>query len=308
MMRAMSRIAAVVAVSVLALSTTAHAGSKSWAAVKNSINAKATIVAGGSAGPVRSSKMFGSAVQLLLSEEHDAAEAFTMIKDTCSIDVIAAIADFTVVMQNPDDPLIVFGLDGVDETKAVACIEAIALKQEGKAVKLTAKKKGKVTTYSVPGEKQQLYMAWLAKDVLAFTSDPTAKGKLEKMLAGKAAKGALGKLVAKVNTDAPLWAAVAMKETEDGMHINGGYGQIEFAGGKFTGAAHVVLGSADEAAQAAAMGNAGLGEIKQKAAKTSVAALLNSIQITAAAAELTVAGAMADGDLTKIMADLDHLF
>lgn len=310
MMRAMIKpVAVAVVASALALSAaSAHAGSKSWAAVKGSINPKANVIAGGSLGPVRSTKLFSSAVQLLVSEEHDVQEAFTLIKDACSIDVPAAIADFTVIMKDGDDPLVVLGLDGVDEKRALTCLEAIGSKQTGKAVKVTGKKKGKVTTYSIAGEKDKLYFAWLAPDVLAFTEDPNKPGKLEKALAGKAAKGDLGKLVAKVNPDAPLWAAVAMKEKEDGMQINGGYGAVELAGGKFTGTVHVVMGSDADAQKAAAMGTAGLGELKQKAAKTSVAALINSVTIAATGLELTVTGAVADGDLMKLMADFDTVF
>lgn len=310
MMRAMIKpVAVAVVASALALSAaSAHAGSKSWAAVKGSINAKANVIAGGSLGPVRSTKLFASALQMFLSEEHDAQEAFTLIKDTCSIDVPTAIADFTVVMRDGENPLVVLGLDGVDEKKAIACLEAIGSKGAGKPVKVIAKKKGKVTSYAIPGEKEKLYFAWLAPDVLAFGEDPNVAGKLEKVLTGKPAKGDLGKLVAKVNTDAPLWAAVAMKEKEDGMQINGGYGSVELAGGKFTGTVHVMMGSTDDAQKAAAMGTAGLGELKQKAAKTAAAALINSVTIAATGAELTVTGAVVDGDLTKLMADLDHIF
>ena len=310
MMRAMIKpVAVAVVASALALSAaSAHAGSKSWAAVKGSINPKANVIAGGSFTAVRSTKLFSSALQMMLSEEHDAQEAFTLIKTNCNIDVPTAIADFTVIMKDGDDPLVVLGLDGIDEAKTLKCLESIAGSQTGQAVKVTGKKKGKVTTYTVAGEKDKLYFAWLAPDVLAFTEDPNKKGKLEKALAGKAAKGALGKLVAKVNTDAPLWAAVAMKEKEDGMQINGGYGGVELAGGKFTGTVHVVMGSDADAQKAAAMGNAGLGELKQKAAKTAVAAFINSVTIAATGLELTVTGTVADGDLTKMMADFDHIF
>lgn len=92
------------------------------------------------------------------------------------------------------------------------------------------------------------------------------------------------------------------------MQINGGYGGVELAGGKFTGTVHVVMGSDADAQKAAAMGTAGLGELKQKAAKTSVAAFINSVTISAAGLELTVTGAIADGDLTKMIADLDRVF
>ena len=255
-----------------------------------------------------STKVFSSALQMMLSEEEDAKRAFEMIKTGCNIDVPAAIADFTVVMRDGDDPLVVLALDGLDEAKLVGCVETLAAKELGKAVKLTAKKKGKITTYSVPGEKEKLYFAWLAKDVLAFSEDPTAKGKLEKLLAGKAAKGALGKYLGKVNSDHALWAGVSMKEKEDGLTILGGYGSVDLAAGKWNGTAHIVMGSDKDANTAAAMGNQGLGEIRTKAKGTSVSAMINSLVLAAVGAELEVKATLADADLTQLVTDFDKIF
>lgn len=308
-MRAMKKLAAVAAVALsLTFAATAHAESKSWAAVKGSIHGKANIVMGGNLAAARSTKVFSSALQMMLSEEEDAKRAFEMIKTGCNIDVPAAIADFTVVMRDGDDPLVVLALDGLDEAKLVGCVETLAAKELGKAVKLTAKKKGKITTYSVPGEKEKLYFAWLAKDVLAFSEDPTAKGKLEKLLAGKAAKGALGKYLGKVNSDHALWAGVSMKEKEDGLTILGGYGSVDLAAGKWNGTAHIVMGSDKDANTAAAMGNQGLGEIRTKAKGTSVSAMINSLVLAAVGAELEVKATLADADLTQLVTDFDKIF
>ncbi|MBK9033479.1 MAG: hypothetical protein IPL61_19805 [Myxococcales bacterium] len=301
-------VAVAVAGLVLSVATTASAESKSWAAVKGSINPKANVIAGGSLAAARSTKAFTSAIQMLLSEEADAKRAFDLIKDGCNIDVPTAIADFTLVMKDGDNPLVVFGLDGLDEPRVRTCLESIALKETGKAVKLTAKKAGKVTIYSVPGEREKLYFAWLAKDVVAFTEDPTNKGKLAAALGKRPAKGDLGKLVAKVNTDAALWAAVAIKEKEDGMTILGGYGGVELAGGKWKGAAHVLMGSAADVQKAVGMGSAGLGEIKKQAKGTPAAPLIDSIQISGNGVELDVSGSLVDTDITKLIADLEHIF
>lgn len=308
-MRAMNKLAAVAAVALsLSFVATAHAESKSWAAVKGSIHGKANVVVGGNLATVRGTKVFTSALQMMLTEEPDAQRAFEMIKTGCNIDVPAAIVDFTVVMRDGDDPLVVLALNGLDEAKLVGCVESLAAKELGKAVKLTSKKKGKVTTYSVPGEKDKLYFGWLAKDVIAFSEDPTAKGKLEKLLTGKPAKGALGNYLGKVNSDHALWAGVAMKEKEAGMTILGGYGSVDLAAGKWNGTAHIVMGNADEAKQAAALGNQGLGELKTKAKGTSVASMINSLVISAVAAELEVKGTLGDADLTQLMADFDKIF
>lgn len=300
--------AAFVALSLFAAAT-ATAESKSWAAVKGSVMPKAAIVFGGNLDAVRTTKVYTSAVQALLASEPDAREAFTLIKDTCKIDVPTAVADFTVVMQRDEKPLIVLGLNGLDEARLVGCLEAVAQQKTGQAVKLTGKRKGKITSYSIPGEKKQIHAAWLAKDVIAFIDDPSNRGRLQAMTTGKAAKGQLGKLLGKANTSAPLWAAVAIKEKEDGMTIQGGYGDVALAGGKFTASIHVELASAAEAQKGLTMGQQALAEVKQAMpANTTLAALLGSLKLGATGAELDLTATMADGDAMQIAKDLDNAF
>lgn len=300
--------AAFVALSLFAAAT-ATAESKSWAAVKGSVMPKAAIVFGGNLDAVRTTKLYTSAVQALLASEADAQEAFTLIKDTCQIDVPTAVADFTVVMQRDEKPLIVLGLNGLDEARVVGCLEAVAQKKTGQAVKLTGKRKGKITSYSIPGEKKQIHAAWLAKDVIAFIDDPSNRGRLQSMTTGKAAKGQLGKLLAKANTSAPLWGAVAIKEKEDGMTMMGGYGDVALAGGKFTASIHVELASADEAQKALAMGQMGLDEVKKSMpAKTPMAALLGTLKLGTTGPMVDITASMADGDAMQIAKDLDSAF
>ena len=300
--------AAFVALSLFAAAT-ASAESKSWAAVKGSVMPKAAIVFGGNLDAVRTTKVYTSAVQALLASEPDAREAFTLIKDTCKIDVPTAVADFTVVMQRDEKPLIVLGLNGLDEARLVGCLEAVAQKKTGQAVKLTGKRKGKITSYSIPGEKKQIHAAWLAKDVIAFIDDPSNRGRLQAMTTGKAAKGQLGKLLGKANTSAPLWAAVAIKEKEDGMTIQGGYGDVSLAGGKFTASIHVELASAAEAQKGLTMGQQALAEVKKAMpANTTLASLLGSLKLGATGAELDLTATMADGDAMQIAKDLDNAF
>ncbi len=300
--------AAFVALSLFAAAT-ATAESKSWSAVKGSVMPKAAIVFGGNLDAVRTTKVYTSAVQALLASEPDAREAFTLIKDTCKIDVPTAVADFTVVMQRDEKPLIVLGLNGLDEARLVGCLEAVAQKKTGQAVKLTGKRKGKITSYSIPGEKKQIHAAWLAKDVIAFIDDPSNRGRLQAMTTGKAAKGQLGKLLGKANTSAPLWAAVAIKEKEDGMTIQGGYGDVSLAGGKFTASIHVELASAAEAQKGLTMGQQALAEVKKAMpANTTLASLLGSLKLGATGAELDLTATMADGDAMQIAKDLDNAF
>ncbi|MEZ4401228.1 MAG: hypothetical protein R3B06_14475 [Kofleriaceae bacterium] len=304
---ALTLAAAVVATAATASSASAE--SKSWKAVKKSVSPSANVIAGGNLAAIRGTKLYASAVQLLLTEEPEAQEAFAMIKAECKLDVPAVISDFTAVMKNGEKPLIVIGFDGVDEPRLVGCLEKIIAKKSGKAAKITSKRKGRVSVYTMAGEAKQLHLAWLAKDVLAFTEDPMDKSKLDKLLGKKAAGGQLGKLVAKANTDAVLWAAVNAKEREAGLHLTGGYGAIVLAGAAFRGDVHVALGSADEVKRAVPLVSQALDEAKQQVAKVpALAGMMNSATVGGTGSELDLSATLPDGDIATLMRDFDKIF
>lgn len=290
----------------------AAAQSKSWAAVKGSVTPKAAFVFGANFDPIRKTATYATVLKMFLDGEEDAKQAFDLIKTHCQIDVASALTDATAIMKADEKPLVVLGLNGLDEPKVVACLEKIVMSfaPAGTApIKLTAKKKGKVTEYTVPGERKKIYIAWLAADVLAFTDDPIAKGKLEKMLAGKAAKGDLGKWIAKISTAAPIWFAVAKKEREDGLNIVGGYGQVDITGGNVSLTGHLVLAKASEASQATLMAHDGLTEAKAKAAKIPAAKkMLDTVTIVANGKEVDVSVTIADKDIVTLIPQLDTLF
>ena len=314
MLPRMLKHAPLVTVALSLFAAPAAAQSKSWTAVSKSVNTGAAIVVGVNLKPIRATTTYASALKLFLDEEESAKQAFEMIKGTCAIDVPAAISDATVIMKNDEKPLVVLGLDGLDETKVVACLEKIgnAMAQAAGstvAIKLTAKKKGKVTEYSMAGEKKKIYIAWLAADVLAFTDDPNDKGKITKMIAGKPPKGALGSMIAKVSTTAPIWFAVSKKDKEEWGTILGGYGQVDITGGTITGTGHLVVAKPAEAVAAAAEGNKGLAEAKTEAAQAAgVLKVLNTITITAAGSQVDMTGSVADKDIMGLLPQLDSIF
>ena len=310
----MLKAAAVVTVALsLFVAGPAAAQSKSWTAVKGSVTPQAAFVFGANFDPIRKTASYATALKMFLDQEDDAKQAFELVKTHCQIDVPNALTDATAIMKADEKPLVVLGLNGLDEPKVVACLEKIVMSfaPAGTApIKLVAKKKGKVTEYTVPGESKKIYIAWLAADVLAFTDDPIAKGKLEKMLAGKAPKGEVGKMLAKVATTAPIWFAVAKKEREAGIGtVLGGYGQIDIAGTNVNVTGHLIMAKASEASQATLAGNQGLEEAKRKAAKIPAAKkLLDTVTIVANGKEVDIKGTVADKDIVTLVPDLDKLF
>lgn len=295
---------------LLCFAGSAVAQSKSWTAVQKSINSSATIVFGVNLKPIRATATYTAGLQMLLSEEESAKQAFEMIKSTCNIDVPTAVADATFVMKEDEKPLVVLGLDGLDEAKVVGCLEKIGGQMAGKGdLKLTKKKVGKLTEYSMPGEKKKLYVAWLAADVLAFTDDPNDKGKLTKMLGGKPAKGIVGTGLGKISTAAPIWASVAKKEKEDIGTILGGYGQVDINAGVITLTGHVIWSKPAEATAAVADAQKGLAEAKTKAAKSpGVLKVLNTVTVSANGKEIDLKASVDDKEIIKLLPELDHIF
>lgn len=309
----MLKTAAVAAAAALLLfaARPAEAQSKSWTALKTSVTPQAAFVIGVNMDPIRKSNTYGDLLKLFLSEEPDAQQAFDLIKQHCSIDVPTAISDATVVMKADEKPLVALGLNGLNEASVLACLEKIGTAMTGSAtpLRLTSKKKGKVTEYAMAGERKKLYVAWLAPDVLAFTDDPNNKGKLDKMLAGKAPRGELGKMIGKVTTTSAIWAAVAKKDKEDGMTILGGYGQLDVNGGTINLLAHLVMLNGADATKATTMANAGLAEGKQQVSgNPTLLKVIDSIRVTANGREVDVTAAIPDKNVMQLFADFDKAF
>jgi len=301
---------AVVGALLLCFTGSAVAQSKSWTAVQKTVNPSANIVFGANLKPIRATSTYAAGLQMLLQEEDDAKEAFDMIKSACGIDVPMAIADVTVIMKEDEKPLVVFGLDGLDETKVVTCLEKVGAQASGKAdLKISRKKVGKLTEYSIPGERKKLYAAWLAPDVIAFTDDPSDKGKLTKALAGRAPKGVVAQGLAKVATSAPIWAVVSKKEKESVGTILGGYGQVDISGGTVSVSAHVIWSKPGEASAALADVQNGLVEAKAEAAKMpAVLKVLNTVTLGTTGKELDIKGSVADADIVGLLPQLDKIF
>jgi hypothetical protein len=189
-------------------------------------------------------------------------------------------------------------------------MEKIVVTMGGPAdLKISAKKKGKITEYSAPGEKKKLYAAWLAPDVVAFTDDPNDKAKLTKMLAGKAPKGIVASGLAKVSTAAPIWAAVAKKEKESFGTMLGGYGQVDISGGKVTVSGHLIWSKPAEATTALAEAQKGLAEAKVEAAKSAgILKVLDTVTMTVTGKELDVKASVEDKDILKLIPEMDKIF
>lgn len=263
------RVATAVAAALLfsAVAARAEAQSKSWTAAKAVLPGDLMVVGGGNISTIQKSTIYKAIVPALLQQERDAKEGLEMVKTSCGIDVETSIADVAVGVTSDEKALIVAHVSGIDEAKVTSCLQKIAeaeAKEKGnKAKKLTAKTSGKIVEYTMEGEKEKLYVAWLESSVLAITSDPTDKSLLEKMIGGKGAvakSGDISKALGKVNTSAAIWFAVAKKtpmgdgKTKATMKI--AYGALDLAAGVVSAEGNIVVSSSAEAKAFADQANA----------------------------------------------------
>src|SRR5688572_30014678 len=261
----MGRLLTATAATLLLFTVPADADTKSWTALKNKVPANANVIVSVDLAQIAKTSTYQSAIQAFLDQEQDAKMGFEVLKTSCGVDLPTVVTDVTVmglpdVKGQDERALIAVGLNGVDKTTLQTCMQAIA-DLDSKGAKLTAKTKGKITEFSVEGKSQKVYIAWIAKDVIAFTTEPNDKAMLTKMLAGKAAKGDLKKFIGKTTSSSAAFFSVAKADViPDIGNFKGVYGNVDLASGSITLKANIVVDTADAATKLAAMGNAQIKE------------------------------------------------
>lgn len=285
-----------------------RAETKSWTTAKAIAPSQATIIVGIDLTQVQKSTIYQTMVPAMIAAEDDFKEGVDAFKTSCGIDALTAITDVTVVADDPDDAsdegLVVIGVNGINEAKALACLKKIA-KKEKKV--LTSKKMGKITELSMKGESDKIYMSWLAKDVVAFAIEPDDKARLVKWIGGKGLAPAVAALVGKVDTSAAGWAVVAKgDEIEAGVRMTSAYGSVKLAAGNIIGEGNMEL---DSAASAKKMATDAKAELSKGAAQLppDIAKLLKAVVITSAGSTLTVKATVAEADAMAIMGLLQSM-
>lgn len=200
---------------------TAAAETKSWTALKGKVPADTIVLGGADISAVRGTPSFPKLVEWVASQDKDIAAMFDVVKQTCGMELPAMFGDISFAVDKELKGVIVIGLAGTDQTKLTDCINKVIAKVDAKT-KLTAKPMGKLTEYSVTGESDKLYAAWLAPDVVAIGAEEKSHTALDAMLAGKAPAGDLAGWLGKANTGSPAW--VAFSANEDGLQ--GGFGSL----------------------------------------------------------------------------------
>lgn len=282
-------------------SAPASAETDSWAAAKGLLPENPYIVLGLNVSTIKSSTLFQQLYPMLLQQSGEAKEGLDQVTKSCGIDAVAVVTDVTVVVEKRDgeeEGLILVGVKGINEAKTLACLKKIA-KKEKKV--LTAKKMGKIIELSIKGEPDHIYMAWLTKNVVAFATEPDDKALLTRMIGGKGATGDFTAVLAKVDTSAAAWMAMAEKQpVGSGGTMSGAYGSIKLDGGVIAGEANLVMGSAAEAKKMVAEANK---ELAQGASQmpANIAKLLKSVTVTSADATVVVKTSIPESEVSALV-------
>ncbi len=276
--------------------------SKAWAAAKANVPSTASVVVGMDLAALTKTSLFKMAFPLMLSQKPDLKAAFGLVKTTCQFDPLTVIDGFVVgTDKDQKQGAAYIAVKGLDEAKIVTCLESLVRSQGTKDGKIVVTRVGAVTQLAMG--KDSLYVMWMGGDVVVIGLDPKDKAQLQAWTSGKQslARGAVGRLVAKVDTRAAFWVASATEREVENVKMTGGYGALALAKGTLAFDLHMVLSSVADAKTVADKAAAEL------AVKTNGAGLapalkpvLQGVKITSAGSEVVVKASILESDLFSI--------
>lgn len=288
------------AVSLVPLRAEADAA-KAWAAAKANLPKETSVVVGLDLTRLTSSSLFKMAFPLLMSREPEIKDGLELVKTTCKIDPLTAIEGAVIATaKDSKDGAMYLALDGVDEPKLVACLEAIAKAKKLDAVSVTTTRDGAIAELTMGSDK--IYAKWIGKDVLVLPLDIDNKAQLKRWAGTKhgLAKASVAKAVGKVATKAAVWMVTAAESDLEGVKMKLGYGSLDTAAGALTADMHVVAASAAEAKAAADKIQKELAAIAQGQNASGLAAVLKGITVTAVKDELVIKASILEKDLLAL--------
>jgi hypothetical protein len=295
---------AALAFSFASLSSAAFADAPgdAWDAAKKMLPGNAVWVGGMNVATIRGSTIFQQLYPKLLANAGEGKEGLEMVKTECKIDVMDAIQGLVVAADDANQVVLVISTKGLDKSKINDCAQKVA-KKEKKDLTVGAADGQGIVEYSVKGENDHAFIAYLPKGVMVIAPEGKDKAGLQKWLAGKGAAGQLASGIGKVNTGAALWGVFGKaQELEPGMNMKVGYGQADLAAGNISCEIHLALGSAKEATDAVAKANKQLEDAKKGGnIPPALAGVVKSVKIQAVGDEFQVKAQMAEKEALSII-------
>lgn len=237
---------ALVAVAVSILSITAgdaRAESRSWAVARNVLPGGDYYLVGINVAAVRKHAVFKTVYPALVAMA-DAKDGFEQIRARCAIDVVAVVPDALALIDYHDSGVFVVSVRGVTRDRMHACLAKLF------PAEIKIRKVDKIDEYWFGDDEAaapKLYVAWLAADVLAMTTDPTDRAYLERMIGGGGAVARMPGLD-KLNTGAPFWTVVPKGEQlAPGLDMTSAYATVALPGGDIVATIGLTMASAKQA-------------------------------------------------------------
>jgi hypothetical protein len=283
---------------VALLATTAHADTRSWGAAKGHLLGDTASVVSFDVAGAKASPVFAKSIAAVMTMSPSLKGMMSLAMSACG-DPTQLVTDAVLVRGFKHHGVLVLGVNGLDDAKLSTCLAGITQRP------LVHEPVGKLVRYwpkGRPEDDQPIYVAWLAKDVVAIGMDPAKPDDLLAMINGGPAKGPIAKLIGKTDTTATGWAASLTAEGRP----NGGWGSGKLAKGVLAIDGHFIAESVKEATD---LRTSAANEFATTGGKfPTVGKVLKQLKLGGSGAEITVTAAIAEGDLPAFLADLDHAF
>jgi hypothetical protein len=235
--------------------------SRAWNTLKPLLADDVTVVGQVNVAALRGSDTYGQ-LRRLLQRDGDARDLLDAARTGCQLDLADVVQDvaFELSEQPSRGSLFAVALKGVSEADLVSCAEAAALKANGGGAgsagkKLEVKRSGGISEYTFIGASEHVYAAWLAADVVAFTSEPADRARLAAFVGGKgslAGTPAYRRAFAAIAPGAAAWLAYLKPEHVDAYDLKLAVASLVVSGGLLSFDVSLVLADADSARRAAA--------------------------------------------------------
>jgi hypothetical protein len=280
----------------------ADAPGDAWAVARAVVPASTQILVGMNINTIKSSQVFQVVWAQAMKESGEAADELEKLKALCGVDLKEALQGFVAAVDENQKGAVFISLKGMDQKKALDCMNKAGEKEKKKFTATAADRKG-IVEYTESGKNEKMYVAWLPKGVVAVATEPDDKPLLEKWIAGKGPDAKVNGLISKANTGAAIWGVVAKEqELEPGMQMKAGYGHGDITGGNISADVRIVLANAKQATDAAAKGNQELANAqKSQGLPPALQNVLKTVKIGAAADELQIKASMPEKEAIGLL-------
>ena len=299
-------VAAAVAVCTLSLVTASQAGTtKAWTAAKGAMPADTSVTIGIDVTAIAKSTTFEKLYPIAVGKNEDVKQGLELVRTACKFDPLVAIKSVAIGLDaTQSDGAVYVHIVDLTPAKLASCLKEVA-KAKGAGAKadlVTVKTEANIT--EMQAEEKHIFFGWIGTDVLVMVPKHLDdKAALKNWMGGGLAKGALGKMLGKVKTDAAVFVVSTVGKPIDATHsLKQGYGWLGLASGNLSLEAHADLGDAAAAKSLATDASTQIDQMRKNPPLPSIADLLKNVTVAPAASEIVVKATVVEKDFADLVA------